>query len=286
MSTRFKFIAALATVITCFPMLYFLKSNTNLSTLTTSFSSSTVPSINETFSCDTWKNFPHINISKYEKCLKQSRDDSFWSVQGIRHTAFKNLLNSSSLIIEVGGNTGLDTSQFIALYNPSIISFEPLLQMSKALREKFQKNPKIEIQSYGLGNRARNLSIEPFDTDNAGTSIFRKLSKKNSSKIEQIQLRDVVQVIENIRKTRTQHGIIDMISINCEGCEFEILPALILNNMTQYFRIIQFGSHMNFLTGSSCIYCQIEQALERTHQIKYHYTMLWEAWVIKSNLET
>ncbi|CAF1556071.1 unnamed protein product [Rotaria sp. Silwood1] len=285
MSTRFKFIIVVTIVITCVPMLYFLKFKNDLTILTNSFTSSTLPSIVGTFSCDSWKNFSYINITKYEKCLKQSRDDSFWPVQGIRHTAFKDLLNSSSLIIEVGGNTGLDTSQFITLYNPSIISFEPLIKMSKILKEKFQKNSKIEIQSYGLGNRARNLSIEPFDTDNTGTSIFRKLSRKNSSIIEQIQLLDVVQVIENIRKTRTKYGIIDMISINCEGCEFEILPSLIINNMTQYFRIIQFGSHMSFITESSCIYCQIEQALERTHQIKYHYTMLWEAWIIKNNIK-
>jgi hypothetical protein len=99
--------------------------------------------------------------------------------------------------------------------------------------------------------------------------------------IQRIQLLDVVQVIQNIRKTRTKSGIIDMISINCEGCEFEIIPALILNNMTQYFRIIQFGSHVNLVPESSCIYCQIEQALQRTHQILFHYTKLWKGWVLK-----
>jgi hypothetical protein len=99
--------------------------------------------------------------------------------------------------------------------------------------------------------------------------------------IQRIQLLDVVQVIQNIRKTRTKSGIIDMISINCESCEFEIIPALILNNLTQYFRIIQFGSHVNLVPGSPCIYCQIEQALQRTHEVLFHYTMLWEGWVLK-----
>jgi FkbM family methyltransferase len=203
-------------------------------------------------------------------------------VQNIRHTAFKGLLNSSSLIIEVGGNTGLDTSKFIELYDPFIISFEPIISMANGLIEKFKKNPKIDIQPYGLGNRARNLSIELVDTDNTGSSIFRKISAKDSSKIQQIELLDIISVIENIRKTKSRNGIIDMISMNCEGCEFEILPALILHNMTQYIRTIQFASHMDVLTDSSCIYCQIEQALERTHLIKYQYVMLWEAWVFKN----
>ena len=76
--------------------------------------------------------------------------------------------------------------------------------------------------------------------------------------------------------------MIDMLSINCEGCEFEIIPALILNNLTQYFRIIQFASHINLVPHSSCIYCQIQQALERTHQVLYHYRKVWEGWVLKN----
>ncbi|CAM4864922.1 unnamed protein product [Rotaria socialis] len=268
MSARFKLITGLTIVMTSLPMLYFLKSNNDFLTLTTSASDSTISAVHEIFSCNSCKNLSYIDVPKYKNCLKQSRNDQFWTFHGLRHTSFKNLLNSSSLIIEVGGNTGLDTSQFITLYNPSIISFEPIVEMSKGLVEKFKTNPKIEIQPYGLGSQARNVSIELFDTDNAGTSIFRKLSLKNSANIQTIQLLNVVQVIENIRNTRTQNGIIDMISINCEGCEFEILPALIHSNMIKYFRIIQFGSHMNFLSGSSCIYCQIEQSLEQTHEIK------------------
>jgi FkbM family methyltransferase len=243
---------------------------------------STTNIVYSNFTCETWKQFSYINITKYENCLKWRPNESFWDVQGMRHTMHNNSLNSSSLIVEVGGNIGHDTSEFIKLYNSSIISFEPLLPMAKDLVVKFKSNPKIEIRPYGLGNRPRNIPIEPFDGSNAGTSVFRKLSSPNSSTIQQIQILEVIGVIENIRKTRTKNGMIDMISINCEGCEFEILPALIVNNLTQYFRIIQFGTHISLLTGSSCIYCQLQQALERTHQTKYHYSMLWEGWILKT----
>ena len=240
-----------------------------LSILLFFFSTNSISShAHNSFTCETWKNSSYINNAKYEICLKWNRNDAFWRVQGIRHTAFKNLLNSSSLIVEVGGNIGQDTSQFIELYNSSIITFEPLVPMAKDLIEKFKTNPKIEIQPYGLGNRE--------------TSIFRKLSSTNSSRI---QLLEVTQVIENIRRTKTKDGMIDMISMNCEGCEFEIIPALIVNNLTQYFRIIQFATHIDVLKNSSCIYCQIEQSLERTHQTIYRYSMLWEAWVLKNKIE-
>ena len=158
--------------------------------------------------------------------------------------------------------------------------------MSEKLMEKFKSNGKVEIRPYGLGNRARKLSVQLHDAANAGTSMFRSLSSTNASKIRQIQLLNVTEVIENIRNTRTRNGIIDMISINCEGCEFEILPALILNNMIQYFRIIQFGTHTELLREASCIYCQIEQALQRTHQIKFHYTKIWEGWILRNSTRT
>jgi FkbM family methyltransferase len=268
----------------CYLVLFFLKSNNNIHTLKSIWIASRLDIVYDNFTCETWKQFSYINIQKYENCLKWSPNESFWDVQGMRHTSYKNLLNSSSLIVEVGGNIGHDTSQFIQLYNSSIITFEPLVSMAKDLIKQFKTNPKIEIQPYGLGNRARNLPIEPFDGSNAGTRIFRKISSTNSSIIQQIQLLEVIQVIENIRRTKTKDGMIDMISINCEGCEFEIIPALILNNLTQYFRIIQFGTHIGLLTGSACIYCQIEQALERTHQTIYHYSMLWEGWMLKNKI--
>ncbi|CAF0802777.1 unnamed protein product [Adineta ricciae] len=158
--------------------------------------------------------------------------------------------------------------------------------MSKSLMKKFRTNPKVEIQPYGLGNHARTVEIERAGNQNEGTSIFRKLSSKNSTKIQSIQLLDFVQTIENIRKTKTSNGIIDMISMNCEGCEFEVLPALVLSNLAQYIRIIQFGSHMEVFRESSCIYCQIQQALEKTHKVVYQYTMLWEAWAIQTNFSS
>jgi len=267
--------------IICFSILLFLKSDKKqlIAVFNGTIPSSTI--VYGRFTCDTWTKFSYIDPIKYDECVNWSPDSSFWDFEGLRHTAHKNLLNSSSLIIEVGGNRGHDIIKFIELYNSSIISYEPLVSMWKNLTEQFKSNPKIEIHQYGLSSHARSVLIEPKDIDNSGTSIFRPLSSLNSSLIERIQLLNIVEVIQNIRKTRTKTGIIDMISINCEGCEFEIIPALILNNLTQYFRIIQFATHLSLVSDSSCVYCQIEQALQRTHQILYHYTKLWEGWVLK-----
>ncbi|CAF0984677.1 unnamed protein product [Adineta ricciae] len=237
---------------------------------------------NRSYTCETRQNISNAQIMNYRTCLTSQGNWNFWSVESLRHTAHKHLFNSSSLIIEVGGNRGHDTVEFIKLHNPWIMSYEPLPFMAKNLSNMFKSNPKVQIFPYGLGNHARNVSIEPNDYGNAGTSLYRPLSSKNSSNIVQVEILEIVEVIENIRRTKSKNGMIDMISINCEGCEFEIIPALIINNLTQFFRVIQFGSHIGLVPSGLCIYCQIEEGLERTHTTLFHYNKVWEGWVLKN----
>ncbi|UJR38191.1 hypothetical protein I4U23_030864 [Adineta vaga] len=282
MTSRMKLLVLSLSGILSILLFYFFRSDIILSAFSSTKSISMPIIIRETFTCKPARNFPNIDRKKYHQCIGMGKDESFWSVESLRHTAHKHLFNSSSLIIEVGGNRAHDTVKFIEFHDPWIMSYEPLRFMAKNLSDMFKSNRKVEIFPYGLSNRARNLSIEPIDHGNAGTSTFRKLSSLNSSKIVQIELLDIVEVIHRIRQTRTKNGMIDMISINCEGCEFEIIPALILNNLTQYFRVIQFASHISLVLDGSCIYCQIQQAFERTHKILYHYTKLWEGWVLKN----
>ena len=228
--------------------------------------------------CPSWTNSSNLNADQFQECFYADSNDDFWSREGIRHTAFEGLLDSSSLILEIGGNRGHDTMKFNDLYKSSIISYEPLMSMWTSLREKFKTNPKVDIRRFGVGNQSRKLFIERAGDKNIASSMFHTISDPQSSTVEEIQILNAVDVVNDIRKTRPT---IDLISMNCEGCEFEILPALIENNMTHHFRIIQFASHSSLLPGGNCIYCQIEQALMRTHRTIYRYNKLWEAWILK-----
>ena len=228
--------------------------------------------------CPSWINSSVINPEKFQQCFYESSNDDFWSVEGIRHTAFQGLLNSSSLIFEIGGNRGHDTMKFSELYNSSIITYEPLMSMWTSLREKFKTNPRVDIRRNGLGNHARKLFIGRTGDKNIASSMFHNISDLQSSTVEEIEILNVVDAVKDIRKTATT---IDLISMNCEGCELEVLPALISNNITHHFRIIQFATHTSLLPDGTCIYCQIEQELAETHQTLYRYSKLWEAWILK-----
>lgn len=237
------------------------------------------------FNCSTWQNLSYLKKNRFEACLHWNPDSFFWNVMNIRHTAYKNLLNQSSLIIEVGGNIGDDTKEFIRLYNPWIISFEPLDENYNILRRKFGNNSKYELRHYGVGNQRRHLAVQLHDSNNAGTSMFRPV-KSNSTRVQIIDVRNIVEEIREIQKTRTKDGMIDLLSVNCEGCEFEVVPALIVNKMMQYFRHIQFATHVGLVPDTLCIYCQIQQSLEQTHSIIFHYEVLWEGWKLKDKNTT
>lgn len=226
--------------------------------------------------CPRWKNFSSIDVNRYERCFYRSRNDDFWPVERLRHEAFKNLLNSSSFIIEIGGNIGYDTQRFIELYDPSIITFEPLVKMAKDLERKFSTNPKVEVRPVGLGNRKRKEIIKQAGSDNSGSSIFHKNRYESSPRVEEIQIENIVNVINEIRM---KQPTIDMLTMNCEGCEFEILDALIENDLLKHFRIVQIASHVDLLPDGHCQYCLFQQRLDDTHRIIYHYFKLWEAWI-------
>ncbi len=123
-------------------LLFFKLDKNNLTLVFTEFLLSSMI-VYGNFTCKTWRNFSYIDVSKYQECLKMGADGSFWAVEGLRHTAHKKLLNSSSLVIEVRGNRGHDTVKFIEFHNLSIISYEPLVEMWKSLTEQFKSNPKI-----------------------------------------------------------------------------------------------------------------------------------------------
>ena len=111
--------------------------------------------------------------------------------------------------------------------------------MAAKVKEKFKINLKMEIRPYSLGNRTKNLTGKLVDDDNGGTSMFRRSPGNNSTFIP---IPNAPKMLDNIRKVRTQNGIIDMLTINCEGCEFEVLPKLTLHDMLRHFRMIQFAS--------------------------------------------
>merc|ERR1711874_127156 len=76
----------------------------------------------------------------------------------------------------------------------------------------------------------------------------------------------------------TDHQL-DLLHINCEGCEYELLENIIENNLHRKIKIIQFGSH--FFAQIARLterYCNIREKLSETHVKIYGQSFGWERW--------
>jgi hypothetical protein len=73
---------------------------------------------------------------------------------------------------------------------------------------------------------------------------------------------------------------IDLFTMNCEGCEFEVLETLLSTNLVNHLRNIQFATHSRISGLEKPIqrYCRIQQLLYRTHRPTYQYKLIWESW--------
>lgn len=143
----------------------------------------------------------------------------------------------------------------------------------RILEEKFGSNPRVKI--FPIGVDAKN-SVMRLDDNGMASSAF------TDGKIE-AEVRDIVDVLFDVMASEEKWEI-DLLHINCEGCELSILERLIeyndrfllkrLKNIEVQFHFQETYQKME----SKSRYCRIQEILSETHKIKYHFHYIWELW--------
>jgi len=174
-------------------------------------------------------------------------------------------LNENSVVFDLGGYKGEFASDIYCKYSSSIYIFEPILEFHNVIKSKFSNSPKIHAFNFGLGGKNESLKISL--TDNS-SSVFIE-----SDKFEIIQLKSIIEFINenNIKK-------VDLIKINIEGGEYEVLEALIANNMFSMFTNIQVQFHDFIVENAKERMKKIQIELAKTHHLTYQYEFVWENW--------
>lgn len=200
----------------------------------------------------------------------------FWSDdnQYIRHTHHKYLTNES-LVIDVGGNVGEDAEYFLRNYRPkSYVILEPLKLLYRGLVSRFKNRPHVVMYNIGLSKKNEKfmLSIE----GNAGdaTSPFRAKASEGTCSLK------VVNTTAFIGKLGVGCYDVDLVTINCEGCEYAVLESILGTSLVNNFKHIQFATHTKLanLVDPVTRYCEIQELLLRTHRLSYSYKFNWETW--------
>ena len=174
-------------------------------------------------------------------------------------------LNENSVVVDLGGFTGVWAQQIINKYNSNIYIIEPLKMYYDSLTHKFQNNPKVNILNVGVATEEKQGSIF-IDGDGSSTNTTSGIEEKvNFNTIDNIL--DIWNIPE-----------VDLIQINIEGDEYPLMEYMIENNLLTRFKNIQVQFHLG-----------IENDVERRDKIhkglesagfvnKFNYPFVWESW--------
>ena len=221
------------------------------------------------------------NIAECRKRNLQSEHKRSWDTffaNQVEYIRWNNhtYLNGDSTVIEVGGNMGVFTENLQRLFKPRrYIVLEPISVFYDHLRRKFQNMTNIVFLNFGIGKEDK---IDMVKVDGGSTSKYLP------NRVPKSQLVPLRQINATTFFTSMAIGFyeIDLLTVNCEGCEYDILDSILDSNMVQYFRHIQISfHHFKGLGDTLKRYCEYQEILKRTHRVVYQYSMFWESWTRK-----
>ncbi|XP_061177718.1 uncharacterized protein LOC133186498 [Saccostrea echinata] len=182
---------------------------------------------------------------------------------------------SEVIIIEIGGYIGQTLRKLIPVTGAKhYVVIEPVPTFYKTLNKNIRTlnfNTSVKTYNFGLSRNHKELVVGVVGD---ATHMLKKSNLKTTEKVQ------LVGVLDFFIQLGVGCHRIDLLTINCEGCEFEVLETLISTNLIEKFDFIQFQPHYfapnigNFL----CRYCSLRQLLARTHELVYDFPLVWEAW--------
>tara|TARA_R110000782_G_scaffold244079_3_gene330847 strand:+ start:569 stop:1177 length:609 start_codon:yes stop_codon:yes gene_type:complete len=174
-------------------------------------------------------------------------------------------LNENSVIMDLGGYTGVWAQQMIDKYNPNVYILEPVNSFYEGMVSKFKNNTKVRLLNVGVGTEDKDGFI--FMSGDATSS--------NLANGESISVK--FNTIDTILEKWGLNEV-DLIQINVEGDEYPLLEHMISTGSINKFKNIQVQFHLG-----------IENDVDRRNKIQegfiskgfknnFDYPFVWESW--------
>lgn len=212
------------------------------------------------------KIYSRINKKDKNKDLQTERVVPWFKIDGDKTLRLNYRLNSSSVVVDVGGYEGQWASDIFAKYCCNIIIFEPVKTFADKIKSRFTKNEKIKTYKYGLSNKNAKQVI----------SLLADSSSMFKSDTDQ----EEIEVVDgSIFLTKENIANIDLMKINIEGGEYDLLDNLIDSGFIPKIKNIQVQFH-DFVPNAKSRMLKIQNELRKTHHLTYQYEFVWENWEI------
>ena len=165
---------------------------------------------------------------------------------------------------------------------------------------------RTHFHAYGLGSQSRtvrNVSLHGDATHAMEGGVVRAwaglankyheadlLAGGGSARTTTLRIRDVRQVLDELSpaavtaaagKAGDAAPVIDLLHMNCEGCEWEMLETLIQSRLVGRIKTLQIGTHWYpHLQKLPERYCRIQLALDCTHVMEFRSPFGWERHIL------
>jgi FkbM family methyltransferase len=174
-------------------------------------------------------------------------------------------LTENSIIMDLGGYTGVWAQQMIEKYNPNVYILEPVTKFYEGMVNKFSNNPKVHLMNVGVSTEDKEGTI--FINGDATSSNLT-----NGESII-VKFNTIEAVLEKWGLTE-----VDLIQINIEGDEYPLLENMLETGIVNIFKNIQIQFHLG-----------VENDVERRDKIRnglilngfknnFDYPFVWESW--------
>lgn len=231
------------------------------------------------------RDYPNWKITKsLDDIFNETFKQYYWGAYSDHEDTKTYPLNEDSIVIDVGGYRGAWTASILEKYNPKrIYIFEPVPEFYEDCQRRFKDNPNVDVIPRGLSNYTGNKIIAK---QAYNSSMFRGSEGQKELPVDSVYGAVQPEIIRLLDIKFFLNGLgienIDLISINCEGGEYDILDRLIETGNIGKFKNVQVQFH-DFHPDAVNRRKQIRKKLLETHTESFNYPFVWESWKRKES---
>jgi FkbM family methyltransferase len=176
-------------------------------------------------------------------------------------------LNEDSVVMDLGGYTGVWAQQIIDKYNPNIYILEPIREFHDGMVDKFKNNPKVKLLNAGISTENK-TGVLYISGDGTSSNL------KNGTTVE-VEFNSIETVLN-----KWKLNSIDLLQINIEGDEYPLLENLLKTGTIKQFKNIQIQFHLGIENYVERRYSIREGLKNNGFKIKFDYPFVWESWTV------
>ena len=240
-----------------------------------------------------------LNITgKYEEALIKTGSNNLYSMKNLLFvddiqpilfaaTIFEIKRFNSATLWYIGGHRECHVGQQTIINSPNafnkLIIFEPTPVFFKELEINLAHFNKVSVilNNYGLSNKNYSIWSELRGAATSSRNSFTADVVKKYQNYQELRIRDFYSALKENTFNKTAQN---MLYMNCEGCEIEVMEALLDNKLAHYFSIIHIATHFLRNENNKYImaYCKISEKLVKTHKKVYGFMFAQDRWIIRS----